>query len=109
MVYLDSADREWKLADADAVGTAGDIILAFAVSTSTDGNPITLTTKGIIRADAVFPTLTIGAAVYVGVTPGAIQVAEPTGADDVVRIVGFALTANEITVEISPDHITVTG
>lgn len=108
-VYLDAADSEWKLTDADAVSTAGDVAVAVAVTSGTDGNPVTLMTHGIIRADAKFPTLTIGSAAYLGTTAGAIQVAEPTGADDVVRVVGFALTANELMVTISPDHMTVTG
>jgi len=108
-VFLDSADSEWKLTDADAVATAGDVAVAVVVVAGTDGNPVTLMTHGIIRADAVFPTLTIGAAAYLGTTPGAVQVAEPTGADDVVRVMGFALTANELMVTISPSHSTVTG
>ena len=51
---------------------------------------------GNIRADSKFPAMTIGAAMYVGETPGAIQVAIPTGADCVIRRVGYALTADEL-------------
>ena len=108
--YLKAADSEWYLANADNITTSGDVAVAIAVSSGSDGGAVTLMTHGIIKADAAFPPLTIGSAVYISAAAaGAIVVAEPTAADDVVRIVGFALTADEIMVTISPDHITVTG
>ncbi|MCX6751582.1 MAG: hypothetical protein NT161_02330 [Candidatus Nomurabacteria bacterium] len=55
------------------------------------------------RHVAKFPALTIGAPVYLGETAGAIQVAIPTGADNVIRVVGFALTADEIYLNPSQD------
>jgi hypothetical protein len=63
---------------------------------------------GNIRADAAFPTLTIGAPAYVSTTAGDIQVAQPSGTDDVIRVVGFALTADSLMVRISSDYITHT-
>ena len=112
VLYLDSADSEWKLADADAASTSGSVAVAMAVSSTTDGNPVTLMTYGIVRADAAFPTLTVGAPVYIsttGTTTNTVTVTAPSGADDVIRVVGFGLTANEMLVQISPDHITHTG
>ena len=109
LVYLLAGDSEWYEADADAVATSGIVALAMTVTTTTDGNAVTLLQSGIIRADASFPTLTIGALVYASTTPGDIQVAAPSGADDVVRIIGYAITADEIILSISPDHITTTG
>jgi hypothetical protein len=103
LIYLAVADSRWELADADAATTAGGVMLGMAVSTSTDGNPVTVLLQGIIRADAAFPALTIGAAVYVGETAGDIQVAIPTGADNIIRVVGFALTADEIYFNPSQD------
>lgn len=108
-VYLKAADSEWYLTDADADATAGAVLVGIAVTTSTDGNPITVMTYGQIRADAKFPALTIGAPVYLGVTAGAIQVAAPSGDADVVRVVGHALTADEILFNPSPDWIVVTA
>ena len=107
LLYLDSATSRWKLTDADAA-TTSDRMIAMAVSTSTDGTAVTLLLSGIIRADAKFPALTIGSAVYVGETAGEIQVAIPTGADNVIRRVGYALTADEIYFNPSMDsQITV--
>ncbi len=106
LVYLAVADSRWELADADAVSTSGTVMLAMVVSAGTDGTACTLLLQGIIRADAKFPALTVGAPVYVGETAGAIQVAIPTGADNVIRVVGFALTADEIYFNPSVDHQT---
>ena len=107
-VYKLAGDSEWYEWDADAVGTSGTILIGMTVTPTTNGNPVTILLNGIIRADVAFPTLTIGAPVYVGVTAGAIQVAAPTGTDDVIRVAGFALTANEIYFNPSPSHITHT-
>lgn len=108
MVYLQASDSRWELTDADAVGTAGTILVGICVLDSTDGGAITVLLQGTIRADAAFPTLTIGAPVYIGTTPGAVQVAAPTGTDDVIRVAGFALTANEIYFNPDSGHITHT-
>ena len=70
----------------------GIVVLAAAA----DGDPTTILLMGQIRADAKFPALTIGSAVYVGETAGEIQVAIPTGADNVIRRVGYAMTADSI-------------
>lgn len=102
--YLAVADSRWELTDADASATGGPVMLGMVVSAGTDGNPCTLLLQGIIRADAKFPALTVGAPVYLGETAGAIQVAIPTGADNVIRVVGFALTADEIYFNPSQDH-----
>lgn len=109
LIYLQASDSRWELADADAVGTAGDILLGMAATSSTDGAALTILLYGQIRADAAFPALTIGDPVYAGNTPGDVQVAVPTGVDDVVRVVGYAITADEIIFNPSPDHITRTA
>jgi hypothetical protein len=93
--YLAVADSRWELTDADAATTA-DRMLGMVVVAGTDGNACTMLLIGNIRADAKFPALTIGAAVYIGETAGEIQVAIPTGVDNVIRRVGYALTADSI-------------
>lgn len=102
LLYLDSATSRWKLTDCDSA-TTSDRMIAMAVSASTDGNPVTLLLMGVIRADSKFPALTIGSAVVVGETAGEIQVAIPTGADNVIKRVGYALTADEIYFNPSQD------
>lgn len=104
LVYLAVADSRWELADADAEATGGYVILGMVVSAGTDGTACTILLQGQIRADAKFPALTVGKQVFVGETAGAIQVAIPTGADNVIRSVGFALTADEIYFNPSQDY-----
>ena len=108
LVYLAAADSRWELADADAAATAGDVQLGMCVlAAAADGDPTTILLYGNIRADANFPALTIGAPAYVSTTAGDIQVAKPSGTDDVIRRVGFALTADELLFNPSNDYVTV--
>ena len=105
LIYLAVADSRWELTDANATATAGTPLIGMCVLAAVaDGNPTTILLYGQIRADVKFPALTIGAPVYVGETAGAIQVAIPTGADNVIRVVGRALTADEILFNPSQDH-----
>lgn len=108
LVTLDKDDSRWELVDISVAAAAtGDArgIIGIAVTSSTDGGAITVMLRGIIRADANFPTLTIGAAVYASTT-GDVVVAQPTTADYVIRIVGFGLTADEM--YFCPDNTWIT-
>lgn len=105
LIYLAVADSRWELTDADASATGGPVLIGMCVlAAAADGSATNILLQGQIRADAKFPALTVGAPVYVGETAGAIQVAIPTGADNVIRVVGFALTADEIYFNPSQDH-----
>lgn len=96
LVYLASADSRWELADADAATTSDRFLGMCVLAAASDGDPTTILLTGFIRADAAFPAMTIGSAMFVGETPGDIQVAYPTGADSVGRRVGYAWTADEL-------------
>lgn len=98
LVTLDKDDSRWEAVDISVAAAAtGDArgVLGMVVSAGTDGNACTILLEGIIRADANFPALTIGANVYAS-TSGDIVVTQPTTTDHVIRIVGAALTADEI-------------
>lgn len=98
LVTLDKDDSRWELVDISVAAAAtGDArgILGMAVTASTDGTAVTVLLNGIIRADANFPTLTIGAPVYASTT-GDIVVTQPTTTDHVIRIIGYGLTADEM-------------
>ena len=99
LIYLDPTDSRWELTDANSASAAdGDSrgIIGMAASTSTDGNPVTVLLNGIIRADAVFPAMTINAPFYVSETAGDITSTAPTTTDAVVRTCGYAITADEL-------------
>jgi hypothetical protein len=46
----------------------------------------------------------IGATLYAGETPGAMQETIPTGADAIIKVVGFAVSADVIFFYPSPDQ-----
>lgn len=107
LVYLAAADSRWELTDANAAATAGDVLIGMCVlAAAADGDPTTILLYGNIRADAAFPALTISAPAYVSTTAGDIQTAQPSGTDDVIRRVGFALTADELLFNPSNDYTT---
>lgn len=86
-VYVKPSDSEIYACDADVI-TAIEY-LGFAISNSTDGNPITVQTEGIVDG---FSGLTVGSRYYaqdaigtIGTTPGTNNV-----------LVGVAISATEI-------------
>lgn len=105
LVYLASSGK-WLLADADAASTSGSVMLGMAVTTSTDTNPITVLLMGNVRADALFATFTVGVPLYVSPTAGDITATQPSSTDQVIRVIGFALTADSIVFNPSGDFIT---
>jgi hypothetical protein len=110
LCYLDVTATEWLLADADAASTSGSVILGICVDASTDGNATSMLLSGTVRSAAFPASIALGAPVYVDVTAGDITATQPTGTDDVIRVVGHAITVEPNTIYFSPsnDYITHT-
>lgn len=109
LVYLDPTDSRWEACDANsAAGADGDSrgIIGMVVVAGTDGNACTILLNGIIRADAKFPSFTVNNPIYVSETAGSVTQTQPTTTDVVIRIVGFALTADEM--YFNPDNTYIT-
>lgn len=109
LVYVDPTDSRWEATDANAAaGADGDArgILGMVVVAGTDGNPCTILLNGVIRADANFPTFTVNNPIYVSETAGDVTQTQPTTTDVVIRVVGFALTADSMYFNPSSDYIT---
>ena len=99
LVYLDPTDSRWEACDANAAaGADGDSrgIIGMVVVAGTDGNACTILLQGTIRADANFPTFTVNNPVYVSETAGDVTQTQPVTTDVVIRVVGFALTADSM-------------
>jgi hypothetical protein len=92
--YFKAADSRWWKTDSDAEATSGPVQLAVCVVAGGAGDTRTFLFKGVVRADSLYPALTIGAPVHLGSTAGNIQVAAPT--TGFVRVVGYADTADSI-------------
>jgi hypothetical protein len=106
LCYLDVTAAEWLLADADAAATSGPVVLGICVDASTNANATSMLLIGTVRSAAFPASIALGAVLYVGETAGDIQATIPTGPDNVIRVVGWAITAepNTIYFNPSPDH-----
>ncbi len=103
-VYLAVADSRFEKTDADAAATAVGLVGVVVVAGGSDGAACTILTRGFINAAAAFPTLTVGAPVYLDdTTAGSIRLTIPTGADNIIRVVGFGWTGDILRVDISQD------
>ncbi len=107
LVYLDSS-ATWQKAKADSATTSTNL-LGIALSVTASASPATVLLRGFIQAASPFPTLTVGAPVYIsGATAGAVVVAQPTTTDYVIRVVGHAIHADKMWFNPSGDWITHT-
>lgn len=104
LVYLQTADSRWELADADAESTCANRLGICVLAAAADGDPTVILTRGKVRADAAFPAMTIGAPVFVSTTAGDIQTTAPSGTADIIRIVGHGITADVLDFNPSPDY-----
>ena len=92
-LYFDGTD--WELADADDNTKFAE---AFATNSYSSGEVGTLCTAGIIvDIDAPY---TQGDEQYLSTTAGDITATRPTGANNLVQVLGFALSTDEVHVEV---------
>ena len=94
LVYMGSGGT-WLLADADAASTAGPVMLAMAMEAKTSGQAMKVGLPGsFLRNDGW--AWTVGAALYVDTTAGAVTETAPSATGDIVRVVGYAVNADTI-------------
>lgn len=109
LVYLDPTDSRWELADANILaGADGDstgFVGICVKAAGADASSTLILLNGTVRADASFPALTIGAPAYISETAGDIVVTQPVTADVVIRVMGFAITADMLYFNPSNDYI----
>jgi len=96
LCYLQTSDSRWEKVDANAAATSSNKLGICVLAAAGDASATTMLLYGKIRADSVFPTLTIGAPVFASTTAGAIQTTAPSGAADIIRIIGYGNTADEL-------------
>lgn len=96
-----NSDGEMYLADADAVSTSGNM-LALCLESLTDGNTGTFLIKGVYTTSG----LTNGIQ-YVSTTAGEITGTAPSGTGDIVRIVGYNISATKFFFDPDQTYITL--
>ncbi len=89
--YLKSDGKLWK-ADADATTTMPGLFMALATISADAAGDFLL--YGFVRDDSW--AWTVGAAIYVSATAGALTETAPTGAGDQVQKVGYATHADRM-------------
>ena len=104
LVYL-NANGKWLEADADATGTSINL-LGIAMEAKTDGQAMNVALAGSFVRDDTW-NWTIGVPLYVSETLGAITATKPSGSGDIVRTVGYAVTADIIFFNPSSDYVTL--
>jgi len=104
LVFLGSGGK-WLEADADATSTSINL-LGMALEAKTDGQAMNVALAGSFVRDDTF-NWTPGVPLYVSGTLGAITATKPSGSGDVVRTVGYAVTADVIFFNPSSDYVTL--
>ena len=90
IVYMDTTDNEWKLADASVVGTSVNVLLGVAQGAGTNGNAIT---GGVLLHGTDRKNLggTAGNTIYISDTSGATS----TSAGTIQKRIGIIKDADE--------------
>ncbi len=88
-----STNARWFLTDADAIATSIGP-LAIALNAATAGNAVSILLNGVMRDDSW--SWTVGAQLYIGLTPGTFTETAPSATADIVRPIGIALDADTI-------------
>lgn len=104
--YLASSGK-WLLNDGilDGTDTGFSKQLGICVlAASGDTEPTEMLIYGKIRS-AAFPAFTVGSAVYLDDTAGDLVVAQPSTTNFAIRIVGYAITAEDLLWNPSQDYI----
>ena len=103
--YLASSGK-WLLNDGilDGTDTGFSKQLGICVLAGADTEPTEMLVYGKVRS-AAFPAFTIGSPVYLDDTAGDLTVTQPSTANFAIRIVGFAITAEDLFFNPSNDYI----
>ena len=104
LVVLGSASK-WLEADADAASTSINL-LGIALEAKTDTQAMLVALSGSFVRDDTW-NWTPGVPLYISGTLGAITATKPTGSGDIVRTVGYAVTADIIFFAPSSDYVTL--
>jgi hypothetical protein len=99
-VYYLTSSTTWVLTDADFVANSRNLL---GIAVSSDGFDIGVMIRGYMKNTAW--SFTIGAPVYLSVTPGGLSSTQPTATGDIVRVVGYAIAADELYFNPSQDWV----
>lgn len=97
VVYLDSADNEYKLADNDSATAAVRSPAGIALHAAADGQPLTIISKGPVTIGA---TTAVGTVYILSATAGGIAPIADAASGDYVTVLGIGTSTTVIDVLI---------
>jgi hypothetical protein len=103
LCYLNADDGRWELVDAN-LSDGYDKQLGICVLAGADGAATEMLVFGKVRS-AAFPAFTVGSPLYMSETAGDMTHTQPTTADVCIRLLGFAITAEDLLFNPSNDYI----
>lgn len=100
VVYFDTTDKEWKLADGSSVATCDNVLLGIAQGAGTNGNIIS---GGVLLEglDSNQTGFTAGDTLYISDTAGTIA----SSAGTISKKVGYAKSATEIYFKVDTNDL----
>ena len=101
-LYFLNSSSVWTIADAD-VESSSTGLLAIALGTTASAGMLI---RGYVKSSSY--TSATGAILYVSTTDGAITATAPTGAGDVVRIVGYQIDSGSDVIYFNPSNDWIT-
>jgi len=104
VVYRDTADGKYKIADADSASSLARDPRGIALNTASNGQPLAIARAGDVTIGA---TVVAGTAYYLSPTPGEIGVVGDVQSGDDPIILGVAKTTAILTVKIQDPGVTI--
>ena len=99
-LYYLATTGTWTAADASDNTAGADELLGIALGSSATTNGVLL--RGIVNVTGISNLANVGRAVYISTTAGDVTETAPSGNNEIVRIVGYVLNAND-TMYFNPD------
>jgi hypothetical protein len=97
LCYFQTSDSRWELVDASAEATCKNRLGICVLLATGDGESTRILARGNVRADAAFPSMTVGVPIYASITAGEMSETPPSSnAGEIIRVIGTANTANEL-------------
>ncbi|MEQ1901864.1 MAG: hypothetical protein ABL866_14170 [Devosia sp.] len=104
VVYRDSSDGKYKVADADSATAEAKNPRGIALNGASSGQPLAIIRKGDVTIGA---TMVAGLAYYLSPTPGEIGVVADVLSGDDPIILGQAKSTTVLTVDIQDPGVTL--
>jgi hypothetical protein len=97
-VYYYRSDGSWDLTDADTASTSNGMLGVALGATVSNG----LVVRGYVK-NALYTGAT-GAILYLSTTPGEVTSTQPSGSSDIVRVIGYQISADDDIIYFNPSQ-----